>query len=73
MARAKAKKKTGAKPKAGARKSVRKRTRVRKAAPKKAGVKPRLAIIACSWHPLESIENAARTVSLTVPTYWSCR
>ena len=28
--------------------------------PSRASIKPRLAVIACSWHPLESIENAAR-------------
>jgi len=27
---------------------------------RRAGAGPRLAIIACTWHPLESIENAAR-------------
>jgi F420-non-reducing hydrogenase iron-sulfur subunit len=48
-----------------ARAKPKKKPRAKKAAPKKrtarrAGVKPRLAIIACSWHPLESIENAAR-------------
>jgi F420-non-reducing hydrogenase iron-sulfur subunit len=36
-----------------------------RAAPKRraargADVKPRLVVIACNWHPLESIENAAR-------------
>ncbi len=56
MARAKTKKKTAAKPKARARKAARAKPRPKKAA----AAGPRLAIIACSWHPLESIENAAK-------------
>ena len=54
MARAKPKKKPRAKQAAA------KKAAPRKRAARKASVKPRLAIIACSWHPLESIENAAR-------------
>jgi F420-non-reducing hydrogenase iron-sulfur subunit len=50
MAKAKAQKRTETGRKAAARKR-------RTAA---AGTRPRLAILACSWHPLESIENAAR-------------
>ena len=41
------------------------RTRADRTAPMKhaggrRGIVPRLAVIACTWHPLESIENAAR-------------
>jgi F420-non-reducing hydrogenase iron-sulfur subunit len=50
MARAKAQKRTGTRRKAAA----------RKRSTAAARTKPRLAIIACSWHPLECIENAAR-------------
>lgn len=60
MARAKAKKKTAARPgRARPKKKAAGKARAARGAAG-AGVKPRLAIIACSWHPLESIENAAR-------------
>jgi F420-non-reducing hydrogenase iron-sulfur subunit len=54
MAREKVKTKAKAKTKAEARAGARARPKP------KAGAGPRIAIIACSWHPLESIENAAR-------------
>ena len=65
MARARTKKKTAAKPRMARSRKARSGKAARTVKPSgkraaRADVKPRLAIVACSWHPLESIENAAR-------------
>jgi F420-non-reducing hydrogenase iron-sulfur subunit len=64
MARAKARTRTTAKTRARARTQPTGKPAPRKSRAGKSKVRsadlPRLAIIACSWHPLESIENATR-------------